>query len=1444
MGLFDHLFKSKSPSSEEGSVEPGAKPAEPAKPADAAARGASHRADPSAFLHPKSFVPRGISPLATPAKSGAASGVRKLGAPAAPPAAEEIVLSLGDVLSRIPTPYLKMGEHDPKRELRFSINDLSSDIARGRAAVPLSRIAQLVPDIFVRQITRDEDTEIRLPLQKLVEQIGLLRSRHHPGEKSARPSVGTVSLTSLPPEAKSPYPALVMETGEPGRETLRDLLSAVEPVFELKPLENSALNRLPNQEPTIELKPSNEPVIVQFPVTLEAPVVLAPQVLLAEASPSPAPEVTDPRVDTAREIAAPPRVEETPDRVDQKFEEPLPDGGDVGLRIIGEAASSNNETPPAIPSEPVLPVGQSGISVTELVAPTVDRGTVPNETILPLVDLAGAVAETVQPAVASATWVADTVPSVVEPVTSVAETLHPIVEAVAPIVATDVPAIEVVTAAAEPMAPPAESVAFTGEVVPSPIESADPIAEKPGVPQPEPSSTIAEPVLPHSGSVSTIAESLLSSLESAAPVTANAQPPIEPAVSVVPSAVSSLLPTAPGGEPILPPGQSLEPVDRPGIVLNEPGAPSGEQVIPVDQVPVHERPLISKPVIREALDTPDVGGEKIQLSLAAILRQCPREIIVGELPPVPDSVRITLPFAPIDRQLSMGHVEISAVRFVAAVPFSYQKYFSARMGVKVPIPLEEVFQNLPSQATEQPAPVGPPAQILAPAVPEEVEPLAMETGPEIPKEVEVQLIGSAPAVPHGVEWPPLESVPAMSNKPEPVLVESPRAIPQEPERRPIDSAPATLEEEKPSTQGHAGLDPVHSEISHPVGEKSMSPSVPELTPAAESSAPAAPVADLEPIPVPLHLPAFHQFAPPAPVVVSEHVEPASAVMPELSTTLPAHVAAPPSDPGPMEATHEILPPPSVLHAEHVSKPESEAVDSEVNAPGLIPESQGHVSVPDLEFAMPDAVHPATPVMAPPVVAAPTPPPTVAAKPDGAPSVDGEVQPGSTPKEESHAPSMESASSSVVAEGTVTFRPPQMVRPFIVLPPPIIGFTPPVTDENEVGMQATDDNEVESDNTKNTVIESATKTGSDVPLHALSDEPAGAPSEPITPNFPSEAAIQPSEPAGHSAEHTGHPSIISIDFSQALVAPDVPVPSGEAPTVEITDIPPHTPAEPASLEVRAGEAKDGIADIAPIPLESETPPPPAFEAAIPPISLGSAIHPAAEKPMGSPMEAITLVVQGLFVEPLSAPPGPPVSEFDPDAVPEPPPAPEPPPKPVAATPEPVAASLEPAGTAKPGPPRAEEGESVPLLHIPQFAPEFSDTEILPPPALPLRRFDQDALQALFMTEDILDLAKISRLAAQLPGVHACVIATRDQACTGGTLPEGFDLAALLGLAPRVGEAAGRMPIGALKHFTLYGERYSISFFARNSLSLCAVHRPRSFVPGVREKLVAIADELSK
>lgn len=114
----------------------------------------------------------------------------------------------------------------------------------------------------------------------------------------------------------------------------------------------------------------------------------------------------------------------------------------------------------------------------------------------------------------------------------------------------------------------------------------------------------------------------------------------------------------------------------------------------------------------------------------------------------------------------------------------------------------------------------------------------------------------------------------------------------------------------------------------------------------------------------------------------------------------------------------------------------------------------------------------------------------------------------------------------------------------------------------------------------------------------------------------------------------------------------------------------------------------------------------------------------------------------------------------------------------------------------------------------------------------------------MTEETLDLPKISRLAAALPGIQACIVGTRGETFTGGNLPDGFDLATLRGLAPQVGAAADRLPIGELKNFTLYGGEYSVSFFERRTVCLCAVHRSRAFIPGVREKLAAITDELAR
>src|SRR5260221_7141452 len=108
MGLFDHLFKTKSPPGEEKVGEHALEGTMAAKSEEGTPRTqAAPRADPSAFLHPKNFVPRGAPGLTpAPRPSSAVSGKsseRRTTSVGATPAADEIVLTLGDVLSRIPS---------------------------------------------------------------------------------------------------------------------------------------------------------------------------------------------------------------------------------------------------------------------------------------------------------------------------------------------------------------------------------------------------------------------------------------------------------------------------------------------------------------------------------------------------------------------------------------------------------------------------------------------------------------------------------------------------------------------------------------------------------------------------------------------------------------------------------------------------------------------------------------------------------------------------------------------------------------------------------------------------------------------------------------------------------------------------------------------------------------------------------------------------------------------------------------------------------------------------------------------------------------------------------------------------------------------------------------------------------------------------------------------
>ncbi len=258
MGFLDHLFKPK-PSDEkmgEGEKDGVADPAE--------------KNDPSVFLQPKEYVPRAgnHAPLRSSLSGGRkpANGER-----------QEIVITLGDVLSRIPTQLLQSGLIDGQRELRFSIDDLSADIARGRAAVPLSKIAALCPGVFSREITAEDDIEVRLPLQKLVEQIGQLRGR--PMVSPAKPLI----------IAPNPPPQEMAKTAD--GENIELHLAPISPsspqVIIAEPLPTNTENvAAPSPIPEISANlpgsPPPAPVAMAEPVDAESLEAADAQVALAE----------------------------------------------------------------------------------------------------------------------------------------------------------------------------------------------------------------------------------------------------------------------------------------------------------------------------------------------------------------------------------------------------------------------------------------------------------------------------------------------------------------------------------------------------------------------------------------------------------------------------------------------------------------------------------------------------------------------------------------------------------------------------------------------------------------------------------------------------------------------------------------------------------------------------------------------------------------------------------------------------------------------------------------------------------------------------------------------------------------------------------------------------------------------------------------------------------
>ena len=82
-------------------------------------------------------------------------------------------LELGDVLPRVPEQFVRAGEHDLRQKLSFDAQTVAPSMARGRVEVPLPVISEQCPSVFFLSAHAANEVLIRLPLQKLVEQLGM-----------------------------------------------------------------------------------------------------------------------------------------------------------------------------------------------------------------------------------------------------------------------------------------------------------------------------------------------------------------------------------------------------------------------------------------------------------------------------------------------------------------------------------------------------------------------------------------------------------------------------------------------------------------------------------------------------------------------------------------------------------------------------------------------------------------------------------------------------------------------------------------------------------------------------------------------------------------------------------------------------------------------------------------------------------------------------------------------------------------------------------------------------------------------------------------------------------------------------------------------------------------------------------------------------------------------
>ena len=198
--------------------------------------------------------------------------------------------------------------------------------------------------------------------------------------------------------------------------------------------------------------------------------------------------------------------------------------------------------------------------------------------------------------------------------------------------------------------------------------------------------------------------------------------------------------------------------------------------------------------------------------------------------------------------------------------------------------------------------------------------------------------------------------------------------------------------------------------------------------------------------------------------------------------------------------------------------------------------------------------------------------------------------------------------------------------------------------------------------------------------------------------------------------------------------------------------------------------------------------------------------------------------------------------------------------VASPAEPEAQAAPPAEEAPPAEPAQEASARETAEIAEERSKEQQEAEKEPPPSSPVEEPsdraeeeeesepDLSVLQAVLMTNEQLDARKVAELGGKLPGVHALLISSVDGLRLAGTAPAEIDADALSAIAPRffdrVSDCAKDLNCGEIKSFTIQVAPGFLSFFQHGNICLSVFHKKQDFLPGVRDRFVTVAGELSR